>query len=178
MKLIDRIEKNIVRIPFAGCWIWTGAGNRYGDLRVNGKNRKTHRLIWELTNGEIPKGIEIMHSCDIGLCVNPEHLSVGTHQDNMTDMKNKGRARTIHGDQHWTRKDPERAKKIARQNMTLVHGFREQNPNAKVTEHIANSIRTVHTSNPKLRMVDIGSMFGIGREQTRKIVRGIAWKPQ
>lgn len=76
------------------CWIWTGAkeGGRYGSLKVNGKNTKAHRYSWEIHNGKIPEGNVVMHSCDNPKCVNPDHLSVGTTKDNVTDRVQKGRS--------------------------------------------------------------------------------------
>lgn len=81
-----------------GCWLWTGGVARtYGQFslpRNGGKARviKAHRFSWELENGRaIPPGMHVMHSCDVRLCVNPAHLSIGTHTDNVRDMVRKGR---------------------------------------------------------------------------------------
>ena len=78
------------------CWIWTGHVNKewgYGMVRRKGRPRLTHRWAWELTNGEIPAGLMVCHHCDVPACVNPTHLFLGTHQDNMDDMIRKCRAR-------------------------------------------------------------------------------------
>lgn len=56
-----------------------------------------HRVAWELTNGTIPPGMEVCHSCDNRPCCNVAHLFLGTHQDNMTDMARKGRRRGPQG---------------------------------------------------------------------------------
>lgn len=85
-----------VRIDESGCWIWMGAmrgmrGNQYGHMRFNGKLEGAHRVSWILHKGGISPGMKILHRCDVGLCVNPEHLFVGTQSDNMEDMVNKGR---------------------------------------------------------------------------------------
>ena len=89
-----------VRRDEDGCWYWQGSisGRGYGGLSVDGKWRRAHRVAWTLANNmPIPDGLHVMHSCDNPSCVNPEHLSVGTHDDNMQDMVKKGRARSGEG---------------------------------------------------------------------------------
>lgn len=66
----------------------------YGIFRFNGKLNLVHRLVWELKNGFIPKAMEICHHCDNPSCFNPKHLFIGTHRDNMLDMKYKYRQST------------------------------------------------------------------------------------
>ena len=75
------------------CWYWTGALHKlgYGLLTAMGET-KAHRVAWRLFNGDIPQGLDVLHKCDVRNCVNPEHLSLGTHSDNMRDMVAKGRA--------------------------------------------------------------------------------------
>lgn len=81
-----------------GCWLYTGflKWDGYGWLarKMDGRNRymTAHRYAWILKHGEPAAGLSIMHDCDVPACCNPDHLRVGTHAENMADMKAKGRA--------------------------------------------------------------------------------------
>lgn len=79
-----------------GCWLWQGHkySNGYGAIKKFGKMVLAHRFSYELHKGPIPKNLCVMHSCDTRNCINPEHLSLGTHQDNMSDAAAKGRMRS------------------------------------------------------------------------------------
>ncbi len=81
-----------------GCWVWIGALDTlgYGHLTIKRKLRLAHRVSWELANGSIPDGLHVLHHCDNPPCVNPSHLFLGTHLDNMRDMIAKGRSNFNH----------------------------------------------------------------------------------
>jgi len=83
-----------------GCWQWIAAsrGNGYGCMKVNRKVIDAHRLSWEIHFGKIPDGLLVCHTCDNKKCVNPAHLFLGTHSDNMQDCLKKGRLVTPKGD--------------------------------------------------------------------------------
>jgi hypothetical protein len=70
-----------------------GKNGGYGAIAVHGRMLKAHRVSWELAYGPIPAGLYVLHRCDVRDCVNPEHLFLGTHEDNQKDMRAKGRAK-------------------------------------------------------------------------------------
>lgn len=78
------------------CQVFDGRLDKRGYGRV-GRNAFAHRLAWALHNGADPTGLHVCHKCDNPPCVNPEHLFLGTHDDNMRDMVAKGRARSPSG---------------------------------------------------------------------------------
>ena len=90
-KSIDRFWSQVRKTP--GCWPWTGYRDRhgYGKINVNGKTWFAHRFAMTLAGHNIA-GLLVCHHCDNPPCVNPDHLFVGTQQDNMIDRNNKGRA--------------------------------------------------------------------------------------
>ncbi len=83
------------------CWLWIGAKARYGFFSIRVKlTMAAHRFSWELHNGKIPKGLGVLHKCDVPLCVNPDHLFLGTQKDNSDDMWAKGRHQILKGESH------------------------------------------------------------------------------
>jgi hypothetical protein len=84
----NRVDKS------GDCWNWTGATQTnfpYGMITHRGRNLRVHRVAYELTYGPIPNGFSVCHSCDNPRCCNPGHLFLGSHADNMADMRVKGR---------------------------------------------------------------------------------------
>lgn len=79
--------------PMSGCWLWDGAvdGRGYGKYVRGGRHLQAHRVAYEETYGPIQSGLSVCHRSDNPLCVNPDHLFVGTPVDNMQDMSRKGR---------------------------------------------------------------------------------------
>ena len=75
------------------CWIWTGSKNNMGypRININGRVELAHRVSYRIIKGTIPEGLRVLHKCDTPLCVNPNHLFLGTQKDNMTDMSKKQR---------------------------------------------------------------------------------------
>ena len=77
------------------CWEWMSSINNkgYGTFWYQGRPVYAHRLAYELTVDKIPNNLCACHHCDNPKCVNPDHLFLGTHKDNIQDASNKGRLR-------------------------------------------------------------------------------------
>jgi hypothetical protein len=120
-----------------GCHLWTGYRDEkgYGHMVVDGLTRGAHRIAWELTNGPIPEGMEVMRAvCDNPGCCNPAHLKLGTHTDNMRDRVRKGRgpgARERDLELH-----PQWAKRPARRQLARLP------PSRPETDHVAAPARS------------------------------------
>ena len=83
--------KKFIKGSTDGCWEWLGAkSNEYGIFWLN-KNQLAHRVSYELFNGPVPEGIQVLHKCDNHSCINPNHLFLGTQKDNIQDCLKKGR---------------------------------------------------------------------------------------
>lgn len=91
-KLFKRSQDN----PETGCLEWTAGKdvNGYGRIWYSGKNRTAHTVSYERWIAEIPVGMHVLHQCDNPCCINPEHLVLGTHADN---MRHKSERKRIHG---------------------------------------------------------------------------------
>jgi hypothetical protein len=95
---IHQVKRFWDKVKIAGpdeCWEWQAhiGGNSYGKLTFNRTTYSAHRFCFMLEHHEIPDGMFVMHTCDNRICVNPKHLKLGTHKDNMRDMATKGRSR-------------------------------------------------------------------------------------
>ncbi len=91
----DKIDKS------EDCWLWMGSKSKgYGRIWVEGKQTGAHQYSYMLHHGPIPAGLCVCHSCDTRDCVNPDHLFLGTHKDNMDDMRRKGRGHWHSGEAH------------------------------------------------------------------------------
>lgn len=121
-----------------GCHLWIAALSPigYGRFQVKRKSIYAHRFSYLLHKGLIPKGICVLHKCDIRNCVNPDHLFLGTYKDNTQDMIKKQRRHSTLGTNNGQaklneeqiksiRNDPRKVKIIAKEyNVTKNHIYR------------------------------------------------------
>ena len=93
----ERLEYYSVPEPNSGCWLWTGtsrgpdSNHKYGSIGVNGRHKYAHRVSYFEFIGPFDEKLDVLHKCDTSLCINPQHLRLGTHKENMNDCKEKGR---------------------------------------------------------------------------------------
>ena len=135
-----------------GCWNWTGGmhGVGYGSLSKKlHASGYAHRAAYELANGPIPKGAYVLHKCDNRRCVNPAHLFVGSHLDNIKDMQAKGRHKggSLPG---------------------------AKNPSAKFSPEQIGAIRERAQAGVQKKCIE--QEFGISETQYYRVVRGQSWK--
>ena len=91
MELIGKLAN--FKVDDEGCFIWQKGKDTggYGRIKINGKSKTVHRVAYETLVGEIPKGLHVLHTCDKRACLNPDHLFLGTNNDNVQDMVKKNR---------------------------------------------------------------------------------------
>jgi len=117
-RLLRFVEKTVGKLK-TDCWEWKGTINKvhgYGYIMINRKMYRAHRLAYELFVGPIPEGLCVCHHCDNKACVNPNHLFIGTNQDNVDDKVQKGRQYKPKGEEHSQSKfNNEQIKEICKQ---------------------------------------------------------------
>lgn len=102
---IDRLKAKMKVNDETGCWEWQKSlnTNGYGQFRFRGRPQQAHRVSWILHNGEIPEGegqyktLYVLHKCDNPICINPEHLFLGSQSDNANDAISKDRWHQLPG---------------------------------------------------------------------------------
>ncbi len=165
--LIDRFSKKYTIDTVTGCWNWDGAKCKKGygiiNLGGDGPARKAHRISYELRFGPIPKGEGfhgtcVCHRCDNSSCVNPDHLFLGTVQDNNKDMLAKGRNKG--GGAFGPHKTE-----------NMLRGA--QHKMAVFTEQQIIKIRALYASG--VRQIDISKLMKISPQVVNRVVLRKAW---
>ena len=165
----ERVNKNGPVPPhrpeLGPCWVWEGAKRcdaaPYGVFYYNKKNMGTHQVSWIMKNGPIPKGLWVCHACDNRLCVNPNHLWLGTPLQNARDMVSK--SRQAFGDRNTARCNPQKQ----------VRG--ETHPNSLLTVEQVLEIRQL-CSLRSISQAEIGERFGVAGETVCAIHNRRIWK--
>lgn len=143
---VDKVIAYSMPVTESGCWIWLRSlsPSGYGQVFSGSMMEGAHRFSWRAFNGEIPEDACVLHKCDVRCCVNPDHLYVGDHQQNMDDMNGRGRGRYFGG---------------------------EENAFAKLSDQQVTSIRVAYASG-KLTQALVAEQFGCSQSLVSKITRG------
>ena len=158
----ERVDRNGTApshvVELGPCWLWTGARLKlangalsYGSIGERKDVRHlAHRVSWKLHFGDVPEGMCVCHKCDNPQCVRPDHLFLGTQQDNMADKLAKGRA--------------------------VFNRFPtgEAHPNAKADEETVRTIRELRGAG--LSLAKIGARVGLHASTVHDIVRATTWR--
>lgn len=150
-----------------GCWKWSGQLDTrgYGTIKLRKRRTFAHRVSWMIHRGN-PEYLYVLHHCDNPSCVNPIHLFLGTQTDNVADMMAKGRRWKTRdlpiGDQHWSRKHPDKVRRG------------ELNNRAKLTSEVVRNMRRSFNSGVSRRM--LSEQFHISLSQTYNITSGRQWR--
>lgn len=113
LDLLKAFLMNRCRLAENGCWEWMSTTkNGYGTFESGSvsmaarksSKRGAHQVSYEAYNGLIPKGQVVRHTCDNPLCINPDHLILGTQADNVADREARGRRKDINGEMIGTSK--------------------------------------------------------------------------
>lgn len=143
-RLLSKVKIN----EMSGCWEFNGSNDArgYGMLMVNKKPTRAHRVSYTEFIGQIPDELFVLHKCDNPCCVNPDHLFLGTHRDNMIDRKIKNRSYRAIGSKH---------------------------PGAKISESDIPLIRKRLMDGESSSA--IAKNYSVNRRQIYKIKKGKAW---
>jgi hypothetical protein len=147
--LSERIEDSIERVTESGCWIWVKKTMPfgYGVIGFRYQRKLAHRASWEAFRGPIPRGMHVLHRCNIPQCVNPDHLYLGTSIENCRDriaINTQFRIPPMHG---------------------------ERSPHAKVTDDIVLEIRR-----SKETCAALAARFSISDANVSAIRSHLTWK--
>lgn len=160
-----------------GCWEWTGncdPRRGYGRLSINNRTYYAHRVAYFISYGEDPEQLLVRHKCNNPPCCNPEHLELGTHEDNSRDMILAGRSQK--GDRHWMKRHPEKFEewRLAAKGKLNLPKNGESHPCTVLTADLVKEIKIRAGKGEGNR--ELAKAYGVTHSNISAIVLGKSWK--
>lgn len=150
MPLEERFWLYVDKKGDSECWNWVGSVKHgYGNLHNDKRNIGSHKLSYILHRGKVPEGKEVCHRCNNRACVNPNHLYVGTHKQNMQQVT---------ADKRWLRMDHRG----------------EKNNSAKIKATDVPIIRKLYSMG-KYKKKQLAHLYNISISQIGRIINKRAW---
>lgn len=161
---LDRADFMLRVTMTEGCWLWAASirPNGYGQINHRGRITLAHRVAYTLLVGPIPPGMWVLHRCDVRACVNPEHLYLGTHEDNMRDMVARGRQC----------RGARMAAALAGKRRGRMPG--ESNAGAKLTDQKVRDMREAYAAGTT--QTALAAAYGVRQSLVSRVVRREAWR--
>lgn len=149
--IMDIFPNRISPEPNSGCWLWDAAVASHGYGTFS-KNKTAHRYSCELLHGKIPHGMMALHTCDNKLCVNPQHIYIGSKKDNSLDAYSRGRMDHV------------------------KHPSCENHPMAKLKPEHVEEIRSVVGRFKRGQRAEMAFRFGVSPATISDVKAGLSWR--
>lgn len=153
----------------SGCWLWQAgkSSTGYGRVYLDVRGESSHRIAYALFKSDVPKGLWVLHTCDVPSCVNPDHLYLGTPKDNILDAMNRGRWRGG----TYLHLHPERS---------VLNGNKVPRPKgekhgmAKLRDQQVRDVRDLCATG--IPMYKVAKQFNVTQSAIWRIVHHLAWR--
>lgn len=163
--LLKRFYEKTKLDEATGCLLWTGTKNKtgYGYMSINGCQFRAHRISYLIHHGQIPSGMCVLHSCDTPSCVSKNHVSIGTHAENMGQRHERGRYVFNYNGNHYLQKDS-----------SSVQG--SNNSRAVITEETALQILEDFRQKKFKSKAALSRAYGVSVTVVKILICGKTWK--